>query len=189
MRSRRAVAPPQATSHRLHLTGGTTSHRVFSRIHMPNQCEEPEGPVASSLAAYPASRACRSPGDAMSPFFYFWNLEQSSAEKAGVRPTYQAPFQEVVTSPLPTPLGAEQNFVFLSLRVSSPHAPTPPLVGEVECYQEIKRGKPRNLPGLYVRPQAVPPSAPRYSRAGATASTGTAATAVSGGSIHVRTRM
>jgi hypothetical protein len=37
-----------------------------------------------------------------------WNLEQSSAEKAGIRPTFQAPFQEVVTSPLPTPLGMEQ---------------------------------------------------------------------------------
>jgi hypothetical protein len=33
--------------------------------------------------------------------FHFWNLEQSSAEKAGIDPTYQAPFQEVVTSPLP----------------------------------------------------------------------------------------
>jgi hypothetical protein len=44
---------------------------------------------------------------------------------------YQAPFQEAVASPLPTPLGAEQNFVFLSLRVSSRTHTTPPLVGEV----------------------------------------------------------
>ncbi len=42
---------------------------------------------------------------------HFWNLEQPSAEKAGINPTYQAPFQEVVTSPLPSPLGVEQNFV------------------------------------------------------------------------------
>ena len=46
-------------------------------------------------------------------FFRFWNLEQSSAEKAGIQPTYQG-IQP--TSPLPTPLGVEHNFVFLSLR-------------------------------------------------------------------------
>jgi hypothetical protein len=41
---------------------------------------------------------------------HFWNLEQPSTEKAGIHPTYHEPFQEVVTSPLPAPLGAEQNF-------------------------------------------------------------------------------
>ena len=51
--------------------------------------------------------------------FHFRNLEQSSTEKAGIQPAYHEPFQEVVTSPLPAHLGAEQNFVFLSLRVSS----------------------------------------------------------------------
>jgi hypothetical protein len=40
---------------------------------------------------------------------HFWNLEQSSTEKAGIPPTYHEPLQEVVTSPLPAPLGAEQN--------------------------------------------------------------------------------
>ena len=33
------------------------------------------------------------------------SIEQSSAEKAGIQPIYQAPFQEAVTSPLPAPLG------------------------------------------------------------------------------------
>ncbi len=59
-------------------------------------------------------------------FFHFWNLEQFSTEKAGIQPTYHEPFQEVVTSPLPAPLDAEQNFVFLCFW-SAP----PPLVGEV----------------------------------------------------------
>ncbi len=47
--------------------------------------------------------------------FHFWNLEQPSVEKEGIDQTYQAPFQEAVTSPLPTPLGVERNSVFLSL--------------------------------------------------------------------------
>ena len=51
--------------------------------------------------------------------FYFWNLEQPSTEKAGIPPTYHEPFQEVVTSPLPAPLGAEQNFCVSVLEVSS----------------------------------------------------------------------
>jgi hypothetical protein len=44
--------------------------------------------------------------------FHFWNLEQSSTEKAGIHPTYHEPFQEVVTSPLPTPLRAEQTWFY-----------------------------------------------------------------------------
>jgi hypothetical protein len=34
--------------------------------------------------------------------FRFWNLEQPSTEKAGIQPTYRAPFQEVVCN-LPAP--------------------------------------------------------------------------------------
>jgi hypothetical protein len=60
--------------------------------------------------------------------FHFWNLELSSAEKAGIQPTYQAPFQEVVTSPLPTPLGAELFFSSNAFSVidasRSPHIPS-----------------------------------------------------------------
>jgi hypothetical protein len=34
--------------------------------------------------------------------FHFWNLEQSSTEKAGIQPTYHEHFQEVVTdTPFP----------------------------------------------------------------------------------------
>ncbi len=50
------------------------------------------------------------------------------------------------------------------------------------------RGRGPGVPPTRRGPQALPPSAPRYSRAGATASTGTAATAVSGGSTQARTR-
>jgi hypothetical protein len=58
--------------------------------------------------------------------FHFWILEQSSTEKAGIPPTYHEPFQEVVTSPLPTPLGAEQTWFYstaASTHVGSGRAP------------------------------------------------------------------
>ena len=42
--------------------------------------------------------------------FHLWNLDQSSAEKRGLTQLIMSPFQEVVTSPLPAPLGAEQKF-------------------------------------------------------------------------------
>jgi hypothetical protein len=44
--------------------------------------------------------------------FHFWNLELSSTEKVGIQPTYHEPFQEVVTFPLPAPLGAEQTWFY-----------------------------------------------------------------------------
>ncbi len=59
--------------------------------------------------------------------FRFWNLEQSSTEKAGIPPTYHEPFQEVVTSPLPAPLGAEQNFCVSVLAGFLPHVHRPRL--------------------------------------------------------------
>ncbi len=54
---------------------------------------------------------------------YMWlftfgiQLEQSSTEKAGIHPTYHEPFPEVVTSPLPTPLGAEQTWFIQYFRI------------------------------------------------------------------------
>ena len=69
--------------------------------------------------------------------YHFWNLEQSSTEKAGIQPTYHEPFQEVVTSPLPTPLGAEQTWFFTAPafgrgRVSGRAVqPRPPMSGVV----------------------------------------------------------
>jgi hypothetical protein len=57
--------------------------------------------------------------------FSFLNLEQSSAEKAGIQPTYQAPFQEAVTSPLPMPLGVELNSVLLFLESVNTRWPKP----------------------------------------------------------------
>ncbi len=45
-------------------------------------------------------RACNDYFDSAHAFgslFTFWNLEQSSGEKAGIGPTYQTPFQKAVT--------------------------------------------------------------------------------------------
>jgi hypothetical protein len=49
-----------------------------------------------------------------------WMLELDlTNQKAGIQPAFQAPFQGVVTFPLPTPLGMNQIFVYVSLRVFS----------------------------------------------------------------------
>ncbi len=81
------------------------------------------------------------PSPLPSVHFHFWNLEQSSAVKAGIDPTYQAPFQEAVTSPLLTPLGVEQNFNFLVVGVG---------IGKRIPITENREGKAMNI--LYHEP-------------------------------------
>ncbi len=73
----------------------------------------------SSKAKYNTPISAGSKTNEPPPFFSLWNLEQYQHRKAGIETTYQTPFQKVMTSPLPTPVGGEQNFMFLSLRVSS----------------------------------------------------------------------
>jgi hypothetical protein len=66
----------------------------------------PVGQCAGSTRLYSARSQTWSCACVLSLFtFHFWNLEQStSEEKAGIDPTYQTPFQEIATSPLPTPI-------------------------------------------------------------------------------------
>ena len=99
------------------------------------------------------------------PTFFLSLLESRvPAQKAGIYPTPQTPFQETVAFPLPMPLGVELNFVFLSLRVSSRTHTPPPLLGEVGCYvqrvgrrsmllgREATNSQPaRRAPPIYLR--------------------------------------
>jgi hypothetical protein len=81
-------------------------------------------------------------------FFYFGIKSGNSTANRNISHLSQRPSKKPL-SLLPTHVAQSKKKLFRFFRFYS-RKHTPPLVGEVECHQEFKRGKPRNVLELLV---------------------------------------